>query len=119
MCRLKLYYCLIVSWLFLLCGCATSVQPTAQSLRYAKLLRMTEHPDHTWVEIINPWDTTQVLRQYLLVDQAMSSSALEALQAQHPTSVLLRTPLQRILPQSTVHASLALWMGAQQSLVGL
>ena len=119
MCRLKLYYCLIVSWLFLLCGCATSVQPTAQSLRYAKLLRMTEHPDHTWVEIINPWDTTQVLRQYLLVDQAMSSSALEALQAQHPASVLLRTPLQRILPQSTVHASLALWMGAQQSLVGL
>ena len=119
MCRLKLYYCLIVSWLFLLCGCATSVQPTAQSLRYAKLLRMTEHPDHTWVEIINPWDTTQVLRQYLLVDQAMSSSALEALQAQHSTSVLLRAPLQRILPQSTVHASLALWMGAQQSLVGL
>lgn len=119
MCRLKFYYCLIVSWLFLLCGCATSVQPTAQSLRYAKLLRMTEHPDHTWVEIINPWDTTQVLRQYLLVEQAMSSSAVEALQAQHPTSVLLRTPLQRILPQSTVHASLALWMGAQQSLVGL
>ena len=88
-------------------------------MRYAKLLRMTDAPDHTWVEIVNPWDTTQVLRQYLLVDQAMSSAAVEALQAQHPTSVLLHTPLQRTLPQSTVHAALALQLGAQQSLVGL
>jgi len=88
-------------------------------MRYAKLLRMTDAPDHTWVEIVNPWDTTQVLRQYLLVDQAMSSAAVEALQAQHPTSVLLHTPLQRTLPQSTVHAALALQLGAEHSLVGL
>jgi len=80
---------------------------------------MTDAPDHTWVEILNPWDTTQVLRQYLLVNQAMSSVAVKALQAQHPASVLLHTPLQRTLPQSTVHASLALQLEAQQSLVGL
>jgi ABC transporter, substrate-binding protein len=80
---------------------------------------MTDAPDHTWVEILNPWDTTQVLRQYLLVNQAMSSVAVKALQAQHPASVLLHTPLQRTLPQSTVHASLALRLEAQQSLVGL
>jgi ABC transporter, substrate-binding protein len=80
---------------------------------------MTDAPDHTWVEILNPWDTTQVLRQYLLVNQAMSSVAAKALQAQHPASVLLHTPLQRTLPQSTVHASLALRLEAQQSLVGL
>lgn len=88
-------------------------------MRYAKLLRMTDAPDHTWVEILNPWDTAQVLRQYLLVDQTMSSATVEALQAQHPTSVLLQTPLQRTLPQSTVHAALALQLGAEHSLVGL
>mgnify|MGYP000566310207 FL=1 len=119
MCRLKQSYALLVAGLLLLCGCASSVSPTAAPLRYAKLLRMTDAPDHTWVEILNPWDTTQVLRQYLLVNQAMSSVAVKALQAQHPASVLLHTPLQRTLPQSTVHASLALRLEAQQSLVGL
>ena len=119
MCRLKLGFGFLIAGLLLLCGCASSVSPTAEPMRYAKLLRMTDAPDHTWVEIVNPWDTTQVLRQYLLVDQAMSSAAVEALQAQHPTSVLLHTPLQRTLPQSTVHAALALQLGAQQSLVGL
>ena len=119
MCRLKQSYALLVAGLLLLCSCASSVSPTAAPLRYAKLLRMTDAPDHTWVEILNPWDTTQVLRQYLLVNQAMSSVAAKALQAQHPASVLLHTPLQRTLPQSTVHASLALRLEAQQSLVGL
>ena len=119
MCRLKQSYALLVAGLLLLCSCASSVSPTAAPLRYAKLLRMTDAPDHTWVEILNPWDTTQVLRQYLLVNQAMSSVAVKALQAQHPASVLLHTPLQRTLPQSTVHASLALRLEAQQSLVGL
>ena len=119
MCRLKLGFGFLIAGLLLLCGCAPSVSSTAAPMRYAKLLRMTDAPDHTWVEIVNPWDTTQVLRQYLLVDQAMSSAAVEALQAQHPTSVLLHTPLQRTLPQSTVHAALALQLGAQQSLVGL
>ena len=119
MCRLKQSYALFVAGLLLLCSCASSVSPTAAPLRYAKLLRMTDAPDHTWVEILNPWDTTQVLRQYLLVNQAMSSVAAKALQAQHPASVLLHTPLQRTLPQSTVHASLALRLEAQQSLVGL
>ena len=119
MCRLKQSYALLVAGLLLLCSCATSVSPTAAPLRYAKLLRMTDAPDHTWVEILNPWDTTQVLRQYLLVNQTMSSVAAKALQAQHPASVLLHIPLQRTLPQSTVHASLALRLEAQQSLVGL
>ena len=119
MCRLKLGFGFLIAGLLLLCGCASSVSPTAEPMRYAKLLRMTDAPDHTWVEIVNPWDTTQVLRQYLLVDQAMSFAAVEVLQAQHPTSVLLHTPLQRTLPQSTVHAALALQLGAQQSLVGL
>ena len=119
MCRLKQSYALLVAGLLLLCSCDSSVSPTAAPLRYAKLLRMTDAPDHTWVEILNPWDTTQVLRQYLLVNQAMSSVAVKALQAQHPASVLLHIPLQRTLPQSTVHASLALRLEAQQSLVGL
>ena len=105
--------------LFLLIGCASAELPTAVPLRYAKLLRMTEQPDYIWSEVVNPWDTTQILHQYLLIDKYVSPERVRTLQTQHKNAVVVRTPLQRSLMQSTVHASLALQLGAQQQLVGL
>lgn len=105
--------------LFLLIGCASAELPTAVPLRYAKLLRMTEQPDYIWSEVVSPWDTTLILHQYLLIDKGVSSEKVRTLQTQHKTAVVVRTPLQRSLMQSTVHASLALQLGAQQQLVGL
>ena len=119
MCRLGSIHALGLVVLFLLIGCASAELPTAVPLRYAKLLRMTEQPDYIWSEVVNPWDTTQVLHQYLLIDKGVSSEKVRTLQTQHKTAVVVRTPLQRSLMQSTVHASLALQLGAQQQLVGL
>lgn len=119
MCRLILTFVSCIAGLLLLMGCAATESPTATPLRYAKLLRMTEHSSHTWVEIINPWDTTQLLRQFLLVDKAVPTADVANLQARHPRATLLRTPLLRTLPQSTVHAALALQLGAERSLAGL
>lgn len=119
MCRLSSICALWLQCLFLLIGCASAELPTAVPLRYAKLLRMTEQPDYIWSEVVNPWDTTQILHQYLLIDKGVSSEKVRTLQTQHKTAVVVRTPLQRSLMQSTVHASLALQLGAQQQLVGL
>ena len=119
MCRLSSICALWLQCLFLLIGCTSVELPTAVPLRYAKLLRMTEQPDYIWTEVVNPWDTTQVLHQYLLIDKGVSSEKVRTLQTQHKTAVVVRTPLQRSLMQSTVHASLALQLGAQQQLVGL
>ena len=119
MCRLGSIHALGLVVLFLLIGCASAELPTAVPLRYAKLLRMTEQPDYIWSEVVNPWDTTQILHQYLLIDKGVSSEKVRTLQTQHKTAVVVRTPLQRSLMQSTVHASLALQLGAQQQLVGL
>lgn len=119
MCRLGSIHALGLVVLFLLIGCASAELPTAVPLRYAKLLRMTEQPDYIWSEVVNPWDTTQVLHQYLLIDKGVSSEKVRTLQTQHKNAVVVRTPLQRSLMQSTVHASLALQLGAQQQLVGL
>lgn len=117
--RLSSIHALGLVVLFLLIGCASAELPTAVPLRYAKLLRMTEQPDYIWSEVVNPWDTTQVLHQYLLIDKGVSSEKVHTLQTQHKNAVVVRTPLQRSLMQSTVHASLALQLGAQQQLVGL
>lgn len=119
MCRLSSICALWLQCLFLLIGCASAELLTAVPLRYAKLLRMTEQPDYIWSEVVNPWDTTQILHQYLLIDKGVSSEKVRTLQTQHKTAVVVRTPLQRSLMQSTVHASLALQLGAQQQLVGL
>lgn len=119
MCRLGSIHALGLVVLFLLIGCASAEIPTAVPLRYAKLLRMTEQPDYIWTEVVNPWDTAQVLHQYLLIDKGVSSEKVRTLQTQHKNAVVVRTPLQRSLMQSTVHASLALQLGAQQQLVGL
>ena len=119
MCRLGSIHALGLVVLFLLIGCSSVEIPMAVPLRYAKLLRMTEQPDYIWTEVVNPWDTTQVLHQYLLIDKGVSSEKVRTLQTQHKTAVVVRTPLQRSLMQSTVHASLALKLGAQQQLVGL
>ena len=119
MCRLSSICALWLQCLFLLIGCSSVEIPTAVPLRYAKLLRMTEQLDYIWTEVVNPWDTTQVLHQYLLIDKGVSSEKVRTLQTQHKTAVVVRTPLQRSLMQSTVHASLALQLGAQQQLVGL
>ncbi len=119
MCRLSSICALWLQCLFLLIGCSSVEVPTAVPLRYAKLLRMTEQPDYIWSEVVNPWDTTQILHQYLLIDKGVSSEKVRTLQTQHKTAVVVRTPLQRSLMQSTVHASLALQLGAQQQLVGL
>lgn len=119
MCRLGSIHALGLVVLFLLIGCASAELPTAVPLRYAKLLRMTEQPDYIWSEVVNPWDTTQILHQYLLIDKGVSSEKVRTLQTQHKNAVVVRTPLQRSLMQSTVHASLALQLGAQQQLVGL
>ena len=119
MCRLGSIHALGLVVLFLLIGCSSVEIPTAVPLRYAKLLRMTEQPDYIWSEVVNPWDTTQVLHQYLLIDKGVSSEKVRTLQTQHKNAVVVRTPLQRSLMQSTEHASLALQLGAQQQLVGL
>ena len=117
--RLSSICALWLQCLFVLIGCSSVEIPTAVPLRYAKLLRMTEQPDYIWTEVVNPWDTTQVLHQYLLIDKGVSSEKVRTLQTQRKTAVVVRTPLQRSLMQSTVHASLALQLGAQQQLVGL
>ena len=119
MCRLSSICALWLQCLFLLIGCSSVELPTAVPLRYAKLLRMTEQPDYIWTEVVNPWDTTLVLHQYLLIGKGVSSEKVCTLQTQYKTAVVVRTPLQRSLMQSTVHASLALQLGAQQQLVGL
>ena len=69
-------------------------------VEYAQGFRMAQSDGYCRIDIVNPWDTTTLLRTYLLVDT-------HAPLPQHmPEGIVVRTPLNNSLVFSSVHCSL-------------
>ena len=69
-------------------------------VEYAQGFRMAQGDGYCRIDIVNPWDTTTLLRTYLLVDT-------HAPLPQHmPEGIVVRTPLNNSLVFSSVHCSL-------------
>ena len=73
---------------------------TAIAVEYAQGFRMAQGNGYQRIDIINPWDTTSLLRTYILVDTASQ------LPTQLPDGTVVRTPLHNSLVFSSVHCSL-------------
>ena len=70
------------------------------TLKYAKNLCIVKYNDYTLATLRNPWDTTKVLRTYILTDKSKPQpSSL-------PQGTLVQVPLSRSLVYSSVHCSL-------------
>lgn len=83
------------------------------ALRYASLLQMTEHEGYVECTVLNPWKQGAVLHHYLLVPRA------DSVPADLPEGTLVRTPLQRAVSFTSVHAGLLLDLGALSQVSGL
>ena len=70
------------------------------AVEYAQGFRMAQGDGYSRIDIVNPWDTTALLRTYLLVD------ADTELPAHLPQGAVIRTPLRNSLVFSSVHSSL-------------
>lgn len=82
-------------------------------LQYAENLTLLKGQDYTVATLRNPWDTTQVLRTYILVDKDKPVP-------QHlPDGTLVRTPLSKTVVYSSVHCSLLQQLGALESIGGV
>ena len=88
-------------------GCSS--KPASQSntyaeepipVEYAQGFRMALGDGYNRIDIVNPWDTTALLRTYILVD------ANTELPSHLPQGVVIRTPLRNSLVFSSVHSSL-------------
>lgn len=84
-------------------------------LKYARLLKLYKQGESGAVraDIINPWDTTKILRSYLLVhrDSLIPESSGDV--------TVIRTPLSKSVVYSGVHASLIAELGNLNSISGL
>ena len=119
MCRLfslcRIAY-LAVAFIFLMsCGGGaerSAVEGCAVEMRYSSLLAITDCDGYTVVDVKNPWGGG-VLRRYLLVPK--EGEMPEEL----PSGVMVRTPLERTILFSGVHATLFEELGVVSSVAGI
>ena len=85
----------------------------AYTLEYAKGFTVEENDGYTKVEIKNPWDTTKLLRTYLLVPDSLP------VPGNLPKGELIRTPVKRMIAYASAHCGMLKVIGAQGQLVGV
>ena len=82
-------------------------------LKYAENLTLIQGDGYTEARLRNPWDTTALLRTYILVNK--NQEVPEHL----PEGTLVRTPLNKVLVYTAVHCNLIKELGAVQSIGGI
>ena len=84
------------------------------ALHYAKNFTITHYDDHTQITVLNPWDTNQVLREYILSDNDSKPEA-----ANYPNAVYIKTPLKSAGVLGVVHAGILEMLGAENLITGV
>ena len=92
---------------------ATSETGQAYTLDYAKGFTVENHDGYTKIDVKNPWDTTKLLRRYLLVPDSL------AVPGNLPEGELIRTPVKRIVAYASAHCGMLEVIGAEKQLIGV
>lgn len=66
---------------------------------HAKGFHVKKYNDYTEVTVVNPWDTTKILQNYILVKKG------EKLPENLPKGTVIRTPLEKVIAYNTTHCS--------------
>ena len=82
-------------------------------MKYAENLTLIKGEGYTEAHLRNPWDTTKILRTYILVEKD------KEMPAQLPEGTLVRTPLSKALVYTGVHCALIKELGAVKSIGGI
>lgn len=79
---------------------------------HARNLNLIQHPDYTEAIIRNPWDTTQILHHYILVDNNHKAEATAG-------ATLVKVPLKRTAVFTSVHCALLQELDCQEAIAGI
>ena len=104
----------------LLSACSGGSKTTSASsdgesipMKYAENLTLIKGDGYIEARLRNPWDTTSILRTYLLVDKH------QEVPKHLPEGTLVRTPLQKALVYTATHCHLIHELGAVKSIGGI
>ena len=115
----KLLSALIAFIVLLLSACgggsktSSAINGEIIPLKYAENLKLMKGDGYTEAVLRNPWDTTSILRTYILVDK--NKEVPEHL----PEGTLVRTPLSKALVYTATHCNLIHELGAVKSIGGI
>ena len=115
----KFYYLSIVTIVLLLSACGGGSKTSSAfdgkifPLKYAENLTLIQGEGYTEARLRNPWDTTALLRTYILVDK--NSEMPKHL----PEGTLVRTPLSKALVYTATHCNLIHELDAVKSIGGI
>ena len=83
------------------------------TVKYAKGFTVDIYSDYKDVKVRDPWDTTQVLQRYILVDKDIE------LPNNLPDGTLIRTPLTNVVAYSTIHCATLNELGVLNTVTGV
>ncbi len=103
-----------------LCSCESRSGVTAEtecfkadSVYYAKGFEISRFDEWTVVNVRNPRDTLKILRSYVLVDKE------RPLPDSLPEGIIIRTPIEKAVFYTSVHASMVVKMGRIDAIKGV
>lgn len=78
-----------------------------ETLHYAKGFQIIRYIDYTYISVLNPWDTTQILHEYFLIpDTCKTKVSLKN------NATLIHTPIHSVSVLGAVHAGMLEQLGA-------
>ncbi len=111
---------LLLILMLLATSCAGSInhavaQADTQPVEFnhAKLISIESADSFHIVRITNPWDTTRLLRSYILIHDSVKQSV------DMPGATVVRIPLKRAVVYSTIHTQLLDELGAGNAVKGV
>lgn len=103
----------LLSLLLLLASCSKNELHVGRGVQYATLLHLDQGEGYIQAEVVNPWKAQEILARYILVPKE------QELPDNLPQGTLLRTPLERTVSLSSLHAALAIELGAAEKICAL
>lgn len=92
---------------------SSAIEGEILPLKYAENLTLIQGEGYTEARLRNPWDTTSILRTYILVDKD------KEVPDHLPEGTLVRTPLSKALVYTATHCHLIHELGAVKSIGGI
>lgn len=111
---------IVVLCILLLCACSSGNRTKAgaeggkvEKNLYAKGFGITRFKDYSTVSIADPWDTTKILQNYILVEKGAP------LPRNLPQGTVIRIPIENAIMYTVVHTSVLEQLGALDAVAGI
>jgi ABC-type Fe3+-hydroxamate transport system, periplasmic component len=81
-------------------GVSNAENIQTDSLKYAKGVKIEYFKNYTQVSVVNPWDTTKLLQNYILIDRN------EPKPENLPAGTIIKVPINNAIVYTSVHTSI-------------